>query len=122
QEALGGPTPRPTFLPFAGGAIGYLAYDLGRRFERLPSIADDDIGAPEMAVGIYDWACVVDHVERRAWLVGAGRDERTFDEWETLIERLHPSGGASARPELPPFSATSAIRSSFDAESYRRAF
>lgn len=122
EDALGERAQRPTFLPFAGGAIGYLAYDLGRRFERLPSIADDDIGAPEMAVGIYDWACVVDHVERRAWLVGAGRDERTLDEWDTLIERLHPSDGASAQPDPPPFSATSAIRSSFDAESYRRAF
>jgi len=121
KEALGEPAPRPETLPFAGGAIGYLAYDLGRRFERLPSIADDDIGAPEMAVGLYDWACIVDHVERRAWLVGAGRDERTFDEWDTLIERLHPSGGATAL-DLPPFTATSTIRSSFDAESYAHAF
>ena len=121
EEALGDPSPRPEFLPFAGGAIGYLAYDLGRRFERLPSIADDDVGAPEMAVGLYDWACIVDHVARRAWLVGAGRDERTFDEWDALLERLHPSD-ASGASDLPSFAATSSTRSSFDAESYRRAF
>jgi para-aminobenzoate synthetase component 1 len=43
-------------LPFTGGAIGCFAYDLGRRFERLPSIAVRDIDFPEMLVGIYDWA------------------------------------------------------------------
>lgn len=122
EEALGERTERPSGVPFAGGAIGYLAYDLGRRFERLPSIADDDIRAPEMAVGIYDWACIVDHVTRRAWLVGAGRDERTFDEWDALLERLHPGSAQAARIDAPPFITTSPIRSSFDAESYRRAF
>src|SRR5690606_40982930 len=81
KAALGERAEKPGPLPFAGGAIGYFAYDLGRRFERLPAVAEDDIRAPEMAVGLYDWACVVDHVARQAWLVGAGRDERTFDEW-----------------------------------------
>lgn len=122
EQALGERAQRPAFLPFAGGAIGYFAYDLGRRFERLPSIAEEDIRAPEMAVGIYDWACVVDHVARRAWLVGAGRDERTFDEWESLLERLHPSEASDPLPQVLPFAAISPIRSSYDSESYRRAF
>src|SRR5690606_7787602 len=91
-------------------------------FERLPSIAGDDIRAPEMAVGLYDWACVVDHVAQRAWLVGAGRDERTFDEWETLLEQLHPNEARPAPFDLPAFNAMSSIRSSFDAQSYAQAF
>jgi len=122
KAALGERAEKPGPLPFAGGAIGYFAYDLGRRFERLPAVAEDDIRAPEMAVGLYDWACVVDHVARQAWLVGAGRDERTFDEWEALIERLHPSEASESLPRVPPFAAVSPIRSSYDSESYRRAF
>jgi para-aminobenzoate synthetase component I len=121
REILGEPAARPPEVPFAGGAIGYLAYDLGRRFERLPSIAEDDVGAPEMAVGIYDWACIVDHLDRRAWLVSAGRDERTLDEWEALLERLDANAAGPQRA-LPRFAATSAVSSSFDAESYRAAF
>src|SRR5690606_36293200 len=70
EKVLGERVERPPEVPFAGGAIGYLAYDLGRRIERLPSIALDDVGAPEMAVGVYDWACIVDHAARRAWLAG----------------------------------------------------
>jgi para-aminobenzoate synthetase component I len=122
EEVMGERVERPPEVPFAGGAIGYLAYDLGRRFERLPSIALDDVGAPEMAVGIYDWACIVDHVARRAWLAGAGRDERTFDEWESLLERLHPAEPSGTPLDMPSFIATSGIRSSFDTESYRTAF
>src|SRR5438105_14713465 len=55
-------------LPFSGGAVGYFAYDLGRRYERIDSRATDVEALPEMAVGIYDWAVVVDHVERRGRL------------------------------------------------------
>ncbi|GAK82767.1 para-aminobenzoate synthase aminase component [Vibrio ponticus] len=30
-------------LPFIGGALGYFAYDLGRRVETLPSLAEHDL-------------------------------------------------------------------------------
>ncbi len=48
-------------LPFQGGALGLFGYDLGRRFEKLPSQAQADIAIADMAVGIYDWALIVDH-------------------------------------------------------------
>lgn len=48
-------------LPFQGGALGLFGYDLGRRFEQLPQRAQADIALPDMAVGIYDWALIVDH-------------------------------------------------------------
>jgi para-aminobenzoate synthetase component 1 len=53
-------TPNPD-LPFQGGALGLFGYDLGRRFETLPDLAKDDIPLPDMAVGLYDWALIVDH-------------------------------------------------------------
>jgi para-aminobenzoate synthetase component 1 len=34
-----------------GRWIGYLGYDLGRRFERLPSVAADDLHLPDFAFG-----------------------------------------------------------------------
>lgn len=55
RRELGPGAPSAENLPFAGGAIGYFSYDLGRRYERWPEIAEDDIGMPEMAVGLYDW-------------------------------------------------------------------
>ncbi|CAH0649452.1 aminodeoxychorismate synthase component I [Pseudomonas juntendi] len=48
-------------LPFAGGLIGYLSYDFGRRLEHLPSNAVDDLGLPDAQLGLYAWALVSDH-------------------------------------------------------------
>ncbi|MTD39485.1 aminodeoxychorismate synthase component 1 [Erwinia sp. CPCC 100877] len=56
-------------LPFQGGALGLFGYDLGRRFEKLPGLAAADIAMPDMAVGIYDWALIVDHHRQRITLI-----------------------------------------------------
>ncbi|WP_341663515.1 aminodeoxychorismate synthase component I [Vibrio sp.] len=62
-------------LPFIGGALGYFSYDLGRRVEQLPQIAQQDLTTPDMAVGIYSWAVVVDHQNKTAYIVGENVDE-----------------------------------------------
>ncbi|MGF1750383.1 aminodeoxychorismate synthase component 1 [Vibrio cionasavignyae] len=56
--------------PFLGGALGYFAYDLGRRVENLPELSLHDIHAPDMAVGIYEWALIVDHQDKEAAIIG----------------------------------------------------
>ena len=106
-------------VPFAGGAIGYFGYDLGRRLERIPSLAERDIPMPEMAFGLYDWALVVDHERGRAWLCGQGRDPRTFDEWDALLERSHKKRSAVLRM---PFETLSPVSCNFDRAAYGDAF
>ncbi len=56
-------------MPFKCGAVGYFAYDLGRQFEELPSIANNDIQIPEMAVGIYSQAVIYDNIEQTFYLL-----------------------------------------------------
>ncbi len=57
-------------LPFLGGAIGVLGFELGREVERLPATTRDDVGAPDLAFGWYDAALVWDGAREAGWLVG----------------------------------------------------
>jgi para-aminobenzoate synthetase component 1 len=119
REQLGEPQAALPGLPFCGGAIGWLAYDLSRRIERLPALAQDAEQIPDMAVGIYDWALIVDHLETRAWLASLGRDPRTRERWSTLVAMFRNPGPVLARN---PFRVLSTPRANMSREEYGRAF
>ena len=106
-------------LPFCGGAIGYFGYDLARRIEHLPSRATAGERIPDMAIGIYDWALVVDHLEQRSWLVGQGRDAETDIKWNALVARFTHPGPERSRV---PFRVTSGVACSLTRDSYGRVF
>ncbi len=97
-------------LPFIGGALGYFSYDLGRRVEKLPAIATDDIAQPDMAVGIYDKAVIVDHHDKKAWVVGS--EPQKHFQWLTSLPAVSE----------PDFKLTSAWHSNMSKESYRKKF
>jgi len=65
----------PTALPFVGGAVGYLSYDLGHFIEKLPSKAVDDLQLPECYLGFYDTVAIFDHLEGRAYIASTGFPE-----------------------------------------------
>ncbi len=63
-------------VPFPGGAVGYMSYDLGRHIEDIPSRAVDDLQLPEMCFGFYDRGLVFDHQNKKGYLVSTGFPER----------------------------------------------
>ncbi len=75
-------------VPFAGGAVGYFAYDLGRVVEKLPSRAQQLPISQAMMVGIYDWAVVVDHRKQTAAVVSYACYEETQQQWDELCQRV----------------------------------
>ena len=66
----------PAAPPFVGGLAGFLGYDLGRRFERLPSLAVADQELPVLRLALHDWVIAWDRRDGRAWLGGRAVDER----------------------------------------------
>jgi len=71
--------PVPGLPPFQGGAAGYLAYDWGLTLERLPAPRYDDLGLPDLVIGLYDWVIAWDHESSRAWLISTGIPETSAD-------------------------------------------
>lgn len=64
----------PGVPPFAGGLVGHLGYDLGRRLERLSARALDDQNLPDLRLGLHAWAIAWDGRDGRAWLAGRAVD------------------------------------------------
>lgn len=108
-----------TDLPFEGGAIGYFAYDLARRVERLPALALDAENIPQMMVGVYDWALVVDHQLNRSYLVSHGKHPQTDQDWASLCALFEAPQPVSAKAQ---FQVTSALQSNMDYAKYSSAF
>ncbi|MBJ3813743.1 aminodeoxychorismate synthase component 1 [Shimwellia pseudoproteus] len=110
-DALGvDPAPHAD-LPFLGGALGLFGYDLGRRFERLPHQAVADLTTPDMAIGLYDWALVVDHLHQRVTLLS----------WGDVAQRLAWLEQQRA-PVRAPFALTGPWQANMDREQYGARF
>lgn len=106
-------------VPFCGGAIGYFAYDLGRRIERLPALASADIDIPDMMVGIYDWAIVVDHETRCAWIVAQPDSQTDIDYWRDVMAAPDPLTPAAFGTS---FEVTSAVKPEMTFAEYAEKF
>jgi para-aminobenzoate synthetase component 1 len=61
--------------PFQCGAAGYIGYDWGATLERLPEPRYDDLGIPDVVLGIYDCMIAWDHAAGRAWIMSSGFPE-----------------------------------------------
>lgn len=68
--------PGDTPVPFFGGYLGWISYDIGRHIERLPASQPVDPSVPDFVLGEYEALLIEDRVERRLFLTGVcERDE-----------------------------------------------
>lgn len=105
-------------LPFVGGWLGYWSYDLARRIERLPTHAHKDNTLPELSVGLYDWAVVVDHELQQTHLVS----HMHFATEHHLKEIFALLTGSDASKTIDTFEVTGEVLSNFTPDAYRLAF
>ncbi|MBS0632967.1 MAG: aminodeoxychorismate synthase component I [Verrucomicrobia bacterium] len=87
-------------LPFSGGAVGFLSYDLGRVTEPAAFAAGDaSDDTPDINLAWYDAAAVWDHGTGQAWLVGVGWRRAPEAAIAELAQWL--SGATEVEPALP---------------------
>jgi para-aminobenzoate synthetase component 1 len=104
--------------PFVGGLVGFLGYDLGATFERLPTIAPADQDLPPLRLALHDWVVAWDRRTGEAWLGGRALDGDTRGlarRMDGVHERLTtPDPGGTPAPAR----ATFRFRSSLDRAAY----
>ena len=57
--------PSPELPPFVGGAVGMIGYDTVRFFEKLPTLAQDDLGLDDCIFLFTDTLLVFDNVKHK---------------------------------------------------------
>ncbi len=119
----------PLPVPFAGGAVGYLGYDLCHFIERLPGRAAADIDLPDCYFAFYDVVLAYDHLDDRAYVISTGFPEETEERrLLTARERLSEVKQRLIRPALlrrteviPSGVPALRLRSNFTRDAYIRA-
>ena len=93
----------PGLPPLSGGMVGFFAYDLVRRLERLPELAVDDLNLPDMLLLLATDLAAVDHHEGTITLIANavnwnGTDERVDEAYDDAIARLDVMTAALEQP------------------------
>ena len=121
------PVPVPGLPRFAGGAVGYLGYDMVRTFERLPVHATDDLELPEACFLLTTSLLVFDSLAQKIKIVSHLdlRDGRPIDAaYDEAAARIDELVARLAEPPVEPERlavAPGEVRSNFTQEGYEAA-
>ena len=89
--------------PFHGGAVGYLAYEVARYFERLPAPDSDTLGLPEAILLFLDTLLVFDHLHHNIKIVSHVRLDGDVDAaYRQALWRIDELADRLGRPLVPP--------------------
>jgi para-aminobenzoate synthetase component 1 len=114
-------------VPFAGGAVGYLSYDLCHFIERLPTKALDDLQLPECYFGFYDLVLVIDNLGGKTYIISTGfpelaqkrRMKRAAERLNEIKARLAGMPRSRRRPSpLPPIREEVNLKGNFSHRGY----
>ncbi|MTI81591.1 MAG: aminodeoxychorismate synthase component I [Firmicutes bacterium] len=75
-------------IPFIGGAVGYLAYDICHYIEKLPRTAEDDINIPDCYFGFYDGLIIMDHVNDNVYASSLGIKHNAKQKIEEINNKI----------------------------------
>ncbi|HSS40988.1 MAG TPA: anthranilate synthase component I [Solirubrobacterales bacterium] len=121
------PAPVPGLPPFAGGAVGFFAYDLVRTVEPLGEPNPDPLGLPDMALMVTDAMLIFDHLQHELTILACafveedGSVEAAYERAAATIaemrDRLRGAVPVPAHPKVskPPEFVSNMKREEFEA-------
>jgi para-aminobenzoate synthetase component 1 len=111
-------------VPFIGGAVGYLSYDLCHFIERLPATTADDLELPECYFGFYDSVLAFDNLQDKVYIISTGFPELgEAERLERAGRRLNEvkaklANGARTAPATPAYATADILSGGFTREEY----
>lgn len=96
-------------IPFIGGGVGYLSYDLCHFIEEVPKAKIDDTNIPDCFFCFYDEVLVIDNMLKRVYEVSIDTSRRGMDR-NTIYDRFYG--------ESLPLQSELAIKSNFYKDEY----
>jgi anthranilate synthase component I len=116
KQALGEHTPARLagLPPFTAGAVGFFAYDVVRQIEKLPTLAEDELGVPDACLMFFDQVIAFDHVKKEIHLMVTAdlKREKQDGAYERALKRLNKLEKrlAGALPKLRKKPITAALK------------
>ncbi len=92
---------REDLPPLTGGLVGYLAYDVVRRLERLPDETVDELGMPEVAMMLATDLAVLDHADGSVLLIANVVRGLTDPSYDDAVARLDAMAADLAKASEP---------------------
>jgi anthranilate synthase component I len=122
------PAPVADLPPFAGGAVGFFAYDLVRTVEPLEEPNPDPLGLPDMALMVTDAMLVFDHLRHELTILACafveedGGVEAAYERAaQTIHEMRERLRGAVPAPATPSLSKAPEFESNMSREQFEAA-
>src|SRR6188472_1885546 len=121
------PAPVAGLPPFAGGAVGFFAYDLVRTVEPLGEPNPDPLGLPEMALMVTDAMVIFDHLRHELTILACafveedGVDAAYENAAATIAEMRERLRGAVPVPERPSVVEAPRFESNLSREEFEAA-
>jgi len=89
--------------PFTAGAVGYCAYDIVRRLEKIGEHAVDDLGVPDCVLMFFDRVLAFDHLHHQIHIVAsvdvsAGATRAAYESAVADIGRIEKKLAAGWKP------------------------
>ncbi len=84
------PAQVPGLPPFTAGGVGFVSYDMVRRFEKLPKIAKRDVYVPQAVLMFFDRLLAFDHVRHQIHIIATAdvREESPKQAYERALKDI----------------------------------